>query len=254
MSHTQASAASVEANERQVLSSEPEPRTGHASAQEPAAMGLDDPGTLRPMTLADVHGVAALHAAHLSDSFFARIGLGFLRCLYRRIVLSRHGIAFVYEPVSERAGPAQSRVEAFISAAYDSAALRREFLLKDGPIAAACLALAAARRPWIAARAVETLAYGAKTGLPEAKAEMLFISLEPSLRRRGLAIRLIDQVFDAFRARGVGRVKVTTEAANEPVNQLLARLGFHRQFEFRLHGKRMWLHARSVGSERFSVF
>lgn len=205
------------------------------------------------MTLEDVHDVAALHAAHLSYSLFAKVGLGFLRRLYRRIVLSRHGIAFVCESVSERAGAAQSRVEAFIAAAYDSAALRRELVCKDGLASAGHLLLAALRRPWIVARAAETLAYGAKTAMPEVQAEMLFISIEPHLRRRRLAVRLIGQVLDAFHAAGVERVKVTTEAENLPVNQLLAGLGFEREREFALHGKRMCLHAQSVCSERHSA-
>jgi len=190
------------------------------------------------MALEDVDAATALHLEHLSHSFFAKIGRGFVRRVYRRLVLSPHGVAFVCD--------ADARVQAFITAAFDSGALRREFLRKDIWAAGALVFLAALRRPWIVARAIETLAYGTKTDLPEIQAEMLFISLEPHLRRQGLAIRLICQVLEAFQAKQVQRVKVTTEAVNAPVNQLLASLGFEQQFEFPLHGKTMLLHARSL--------
>ena len=190
------------------------------------------------MTLADVDSAAALHVAHLSYSLFAQIGLAFVRRLYRRLVLSPQGLAFVYEP--------DGAVRAFIAAAYDAAALRREFVWRDGWLAGAWVALAAMRRPSVIVRALETLTYGSRTDLPDVKAEMLFISLDPSLRRQGLARRLIDEVLTAFQQHGIDRVKVTTEAVNEPVNSLLDRLGFEQQTEFPFHGKRMVLHSRSL--------
>ena len=210
------------------------PRT--AGANDPTK--ATGPLPIRPMTLDDVNAATALHMAHLSHSFFAKIGRRFVRRVYRRLVLSPHGIAFVCD--------AENRVQAFITATYDSGALRREFLCKDAWVAGTYVFAAALRRSWIVARAIETLAYGSKTDLPEIQAEMLFISLDPHLRRQGLAIGLICQVLDAFMAKEVQRVKVTTEAANTPVNQLLARMGFERQFEFPLHGKTMFLHARSL--------
>jgi len=190
------------------------------------------------MALEHVPRVAELHAAHLKQSFFATLGLGFLRRLYRRLVLSRHGLGFVHET--------DGRVDAFITAAYDADALRAELLRRDALPAALHVAVAALRRPWVLCRAAETLAYGRKTDLPDVAAEMLFISLEPERRREGLATGLIARVLAEFQQASIGRVKVTTEADNEPVNRLLAGLGFETQAEFRLHGKLMRLHARSL--------
>lgn len=211
---------------------------------QPRAAGANDPTKpteplpIRTMTQDDVDAATALHMTHLSHSFFAKIGRRFVRRVYRRLVLSPHGVAFVCA--------ADDRVQAFITAAYDSGALRREFLRKDAWAAGAYVFLATLRRPWIVARAIETLAYGSRTDLPGIQAEMLFISLEPHLRRQGLAIRLICQVLNAFQTKQVQRVKVTTEAVNAPVNQLLASMGFGQQFEFPLHGKTMLLHARPL--------
>jgi ribosomal protein S18 acetylase RimI-like enzyme len=190
------------------------------------------------MTLGDVDAAAALHVAHMSYSFLAKLGVGFVRRLYRRLVLSRHGVAFVCE--------ADGRVAAFIAAASDSAALRREFLRCDGLGAGLCAAWAVLRRPWLLPRAAETLAYGSRADLPGVAAEMLFTCLDPSLRRQGLAACMIEEVLGAFRQCAIRRVKVATEAANEPVNRLLAKLRFQVQRTFRLHGKPMLLHARAV--------
>ena len=195
---------------------------------------------MRAMTLADVPRVAELHAAHLSYSFFAKLGLGFLRRLYRRIVLSEHGFGFVVE--------VDGRVDAFITASLDAATLRRELIWRDGCIAGCRVLLALLRRPWLAMRVFETLAYGSRTDLDGVRAEMLFISIEPELRRRGLAVEFIRRVLEEYVARGVQRAKVVTEAVNEPVNMLLAKFGFEPVSEFRLHGKPMRLHMRALDS------
>ena len=193
---------------------------------------------LRAMVPADVDVVAALHVAHLSYSFFAKLGLPFVRRVYQRLVASEHGVGFVYESAGV--------VQAFIAAAVDSAALRREFVLKSGFAVGIDVLCAAARKPRLVIPVLETLAYGAKTDLPDVRAEMLFISIDPALRGHGLAVRFICRVLEEFVARGVERVKVTTEAANDPVNRLLAKFGFEEQRSFRLHGKGMLLHARSL--------
>ncbi len=190
------------------------------------------------MTPADAADAARLHAAHLTYSFFAGLGERFLRRLYRRLAKSPRGIGFVVET--------DAGVRAFITATTDAAGLRRELILKDAWAAGFWAAFALLRKPRLIGRALETFAYGARTDLPGVRAEMLFISIDPALRRRGLAVKLIDLVLDEFRRRGVEQTKVVTDAANAPVNALLNKFGFERRGEFPLHGKTMVLHSRSL--------
>jgi len=189
---------------------------------------------IREMRADDLPSVVALHRKCLTNSVLARFGERFLHVLYRSYLESGVSVNLVVED--------EGMVKAFISVTTDLDGQSAYTFERYAWRLARALLPAILRRPWLVYRAVESFRYRKKAGLPGVEAEMLFIAVEPELRKRGVATDLIGEALRRMAARGVREVKVSTDRDNAPVNALLARLGFAVRREFTFHGKRMNLH------------
>lgn len=193
------------------------------------------------MRLDDVRRVSELHAVHMANSVFAKLGLRFLQNVYRSLLTSCHAVAFVCEANDEMVG--------FIAASTRSSILLRHAFLTRFHELSILVPIALIRRPWLVKDLMQTLKYPKLTEVPEIEAEMLFISIERPYRKTGLAKEFIAAVLSAFRERGVPRTKVTTEVQNEVVNRLLVALGFHVERDFDFYGKAMRLYTYVIPAE-----
>lgn len=183
---------------------------------------------IRPMRPEDAEMAAAQHAALMAHSVFAMFGTGFLACFYRHFSCAFSGIAFVYEE--------DDVPKAYIVSTSDRPAFLRGLLLRHGP----CLAWYALRgflRPACRRLAWQTFRYLRRTGAARTPAEMIFITVAPECRNRGVARDLILATLDLFRRRGIRVVSVTIESDNAPVRAVLGSLGFQQADRFPFAGK-----------------
>lgn len=186
---------------------------------------------IRPMMAVDAPRVAELHHAAMGNSLWAKLGVRFLRTLYRALIDDPRFLGFVYEE--------NGRVRGFIAGTTDARAMMRAtfrrawFLL--GPAA-----LPGLFKPAVLSHLLGTARYFDASAPGEAiPAESLFCSFEPELRGKRISGHINKVLFDELLARGHRHVKITTEVDNESANRQLRSWGFEDRGRFRFYGKEM---------------
>lgn len=178
------------------------------------------------MDMRDVRWAARQHAALMEHSVFAVFGEPFLEQVYRGFAASRHAIAYVYEEEGE--------ARAIIASAGDRSAFLRELCFRSGFRLAALSAAAAVRSGACRRMLIRMPMYLRRTCRGIARAEMIFITVAATCRRRGVARELIRLTLDEFRRRGLREIDVSIESANTVIRDLLLSFGFRvvDRFEF----------------------
>ena len=170
---------------------------------------------LREASLADAAVIARLHAGLIGTGFLSSLGVGFLKVLYQGLIESERGTVIV--------AVADEAVVGFIAGTDDTGAFYREFVRRHSLRAAWRVLPALARlRTW--REMWETLRYGG--GGSDVPAELLSMAIAPSARRVGTGSRLVNELLDRQRARGVSRVKVVVGAGNDEAISFYERCGF----------------------------
>jgi ribosomal protein S18 acetylase RimI-like enzyme len=177
--------------------------------------------TQRFATDADVHAVAALHADRIAEGFLVTLGPAFLRRLYRRILRSPEAFVIVADEADAPEG--QHRVVGFIAVAENTRALYREFLLRDGLVAAAAATPGIVRAP---GSVFETLRYGLRGGGNAPGAEVLSTAVAADHGGRGIATGLVQSAVDELQRRGAASARVVTAVGNLAAVKAYERGGF----------------------------
>ena len=192
---------------------------------------------VRAAVKADAARVAELHATGINEGFLATLGPRFLRRLYERMVASRRAFVLVaYDPREDRATDGPATV-GFVAGTDSVSGLYREFLLKDGLIAAIASAPHLIRS---IPRLFETVRYGVKDEGPEQPAsitetELLSLSVAPEARRRGAGALLVDSFRTTAVRSGSLSARVVVGATNEAAIRLYRSAGFVEAERFELH-------------------
>jgi ribosomal protein S18 acetylase RimI-like enzyme len=190
------------------------------------AVPTEQRGFVRRAGVADAAGIAALHASRIGEGFLASLGPGFLTQLYRRLVRSPYAVVLVADDEGDADGLA-----GFIAVSEDTNRFYREFLVKDGVVAAARAAPALARSP---KQVWETLRYGtSEDGLPAA--EVFAIGVAERAAGGGVGGALLDAALDELRRRDVGAVRVVTAVDNAAALRMYERAGFRRHSRTEVH-------------------
>ena len=172
-------------------------------------------------TEADVRAVSALHAERIAEGFLVTLGPAFLRRLYRRILRSPE--AFVIVADAADAPGAADHVVGFIAVAEHTGALYREFLLRDGVVAAAAATPGIVRAPgavW------ETLRYGLRGGENGSAAEVLSTAVAAEYGGQGVATALVQSAVEELQRRGAASARVVTAVGNLAAVKAYERGGF----------------------------
>jgi ribosomal protein S18 acetylase RimI-like enzyme len=169
--------------------------------------------------------VASLHATQISEGFLPTLGSTFLRRLYRRI--RRSSTSFVL--VAEKDG----RVVGFIAGSADVGALYREFLVRDGLVAAVTAAPQLVRS---LRRVLETMRHGASNAAGTGRGpELLAIAVAPECQGRGTGRQLVASFLEEVAARGSDAAYVVVGSDNRPAIALYEQAGFRVADQFELH-------------------
>ena len=186
--------------------------------------------TLRLASVADAGAIAAIHAERIAEGFLVTLGPAFLGRLYRRIASSSSAFVLVVDRPQSGAPNRAERVSGFIAVAESTAALYREFLLRDGIVAGFAATRGIVRAP----RAVsETLRYGLRGGRERGHtrgAEVLATAVSADLGKQGIGTRLVRAAVEELARRGAGSARVVTATGN------LAAVRVYEQGGFRLSG------------------
>ncbi|HEX2369043.1 MAG TPA: GNAT family N-acetyltransferase [Acidimicrobiia bacterium] len=172
----------------------------------------------------DAAAVAGLHA-EIATGFLPRLGVGFLRHLYRALIEWPGADVLVAE---DQAGPV-----GFVAATADTSAFYRFFLRRHG-LPALLVALPRLVRPSVLRRAVETLRYGGG-GAGAVPAELLAVALSTELRGRGVGGRLLAEMEACYRSRRLPSVRVVVGADNAASLALFRSAGFVDAGEMAVH-------------------
>jgi L-amino acid N-acyltransferase YncA len=172
---------------------------------------------LRLGTEADVPTVARIHLDHMDMGFVRTLGYGFLKSMYLRIVRSEHGFMIVAEQPD-------GRIIGYTTGSTDTGKLWREFVIRDGVRAGLAALPKVVRHP---GRILETRRYpkaAASEDLPAA--EWLTIAVDPTVRYRGLGMKLTTRLMEEFVARGTPAVRGVGVTWNDPIFKLLIAHGY----------------------------
>ena len=189
----------------------------------PAGMVGGDP-VLRPATPQDAATLARLHSSHIGTGFLPRLGLRFMRVLYRALIAWRDSVVLVAD---DGTGPV-----AYVAGVVDVGDFYRFFLRRYG-LQAALAALPRAVRPQNLRRAWETFRYGQEH--VDVPAELLALVVVPRARRRGLALRLGRHLIDALAEAGAEAVKVVVGADNLGAVAAYRAMGFSEAGRIEVH-------------------
>lgn len=231
--------------------------------------GADVGPVVRAGRRADARAAAALHAAHMAGGFLPRLGPRFLERLYARMVASPHAFVLMVDAPGTAAGAPPG----FLAGATDVRRLYRDFLWRDGAVAALT---AAPRLLRGAPRVLETLRYGTGrtgtgpappgTGLDPVRAgteaapspsevhgpgargapvaaddtgagtaELLAVAVDPAWRRRGVAGALVDGFLAHLVSLGATHARVVVGAGNRAAIALYRSRGFEPVSQVQVH-------------------
>lgn len=190
-----------------------------AATVEYAVQDQFDPDLVRQAV--DLHSGALSHR-----SFITSFGKRFLYELYTSL-LEQH-LAFL---VTAREG---ARLEGFILACSRSSRLMSAVTsrpLRFLPIIVPQLL----RRPRLILKTIQTLFYSSREGT-DVEAELVVIAVSEGERSRGVGTALVRVLEDSFRARGIGRYKVTVHTEMSRSNNFYLRRGMTVHNTFELYG------------------
>ncbi|MBQ7503277.1 hypothetical protein IJT93_11335 [bacterium] len=189
---------------------------------------------IRPMQERDVPAVAQLHSDAMGKSLWAKLGLPFLRRLYKGLLQDEDFFAYVYEEMG--------CVKGFIAGSADTQATYGRTLKRNFWELLLHTAWGVIRSPSVLPLLLATPFYFRRShpeDLPERAAESLFCSFVPELRGKRISGHINKVLFEALHNRGRRYIKITTEADNQAALRQLEHWGFSVRRRFNFYGKEM---------------
>ena len=180
----------------------------------------------------DISRVAELHHRAMGNSLWAKLGLRFLRSVYKAMLSSPHFLGFVYEEGGEIGG--------FIAGSQNTEEMLANTFRRAWPVLG-IKAFPRILQPRVLKRLLETHRYTNVSGAEDLP-ESLFCSFKKNLRGRRISGHINKVLFDELLARGHKSVKITTEVDNEGANRQLTSWGFSDEGRFNFYGKEMVLY------------
>ncbi len=183
---------------------------------------------------------ARLHILGQPGTFLTSLGPEVLTVLYQTLPASQHAFGFA---AIDPQRPAS--LIGFVSATTSTGALFAELGTRRLRAFLPPLARRFARQPALIARAAQTALYPFLHAAPRAAgpppAELLSIMVEPAARSHGIGALLVAALKDECRRRGIARLEVTVDAANDGAQRFYTQHGFGYADAFTLYGRSMRL-------------
>jgi len=178
---------------------------------------------IREATLDDLDEIFYLYTNYMFDSYLLKFGGPFVKKYLKIIINSKNCVTLVVR---------ENYIAGFIMATFNSKKILSKLSFN---IEMLCVWIKQVLvRPSLALESLELIFYPLNTSMKNVNAELLFIAIEPTHRKRNLSTKLIKEVLNLMRQKGIKKVKVSTLTENEAVNALLKNMGFEVEKTFRL--------------------
>ncbi len=184
---------------------------------------------IRPMEAKDLDEVVEMHCTLIGDADLPNFGKAFMKELYRGILSSPFSAPYVYED--------EGLIRGFIVGATSMKQLFSDIMKRKMISLAGSAFFTALMRPWLWKKAWEIMHYNKATSMPEIEAELPYIALVPSTRKKGMGKAMVVEVLKVFQSKEIKKIKVTAHTENAGPNRLLEAMGFHLQEKIFLLGK-----------------
>lgn len=196
---------------------------------------------LQPLRWENLAEVVAVHQESLPDDFMTSLGADFLHHAYYGLAIqSGLGFGFFYED--------SGRIAGFILGSYEAKTLQRLRLRRYWPMILKSLAKNLLENPFFIKRIFQAvLAMQKRTGGREG-AELVSLAVHPSLRRRGIAGKLVQSFKKHLAERGVNHCWTKSHAS--AAKQFYLRMGFVEAESFRMNDKQYTVFCCDLSGER----
>lgn len=187
-------------------------------------------------TMRSFRSIASLHAKSIKTGFISKLGILFLSTLYQSISECPNSIVFASIDDNKR-------TTGFIAGALSTKKMYRWILIRFGFVFFIQLALKAFN-PSVLKKILETAVYSfkKKNNINESspdrsiEAELLSIAVDSSDRGKGLGKKLVGDLENWFREKGVTGYKTVTFSKDSVSNQFYLSCGFILSRSFKHHG------------------
>lgn len=183
-------------------------------------MPLDpvDP-SLRAAELRDVDQMVAIHLQAFPRFFLTILGRRFLVELYHSILADESGVVLVNATAEKILG--------FVAGTVAPANFYGRLVRQRWPRFALAALVPAIRQPSIIPRLLRALRKPAEEPASPGGALLMSLAVDPAAQRSGIGVRLVAGFSVACQKRGVDRIRLTTDRAdNAAVNSFYLRNGF----------------------------
>ena len=173
--------------------------------------------------------VLHLHLELLDGGFMTSLGPGFLRRVFRNVVLSPAGIPLMAQDLGT------GQVVGYLMGSVDTASLYRAFLFRHAWSAWPHL-IPHLAQPRVWRKLFETMLYPARQTIPDLpEAELLDFGVRESHQGSGLAERLFRRFVDELKKQGIQRFRITSGGKLRRAHGFYEKVGAYSVGEIEIH-------------------
>lgn len=197
--------------------------------------GTDEIPYIRRADEKDINYIALIHCKYI-EGFLRKIGQPFLKNFYEFLVKFSGTVILVAEHKGEIVG--------FIAGYTPTRNLFSKIVWKSNFFLVFSILIYLVGHPGEIIDFIELIRYEKQVRLKDVDGELLFIAIEPSVRKIGIADQLVEECCKYLYEKGAKKIKVSADKDNDGPNNLLQRLGFNLTGEFQLRGRVQNLYVR----------
>lgn len=192
---------------------------------------------LRQAKKSDIRSLTRIHLLELHSDFLPSLGEKFLNLLYLSLLQSKMTFIYVYE--------INKNVQGFIVGSENFDYDFKKIILKKFIKFIIVLFPQIIKNFTVARNIFDTLLYTKKENSP-LKAELIIIAVSRQYHRKGIGRKLILHLEENFTNSSINRYKVSVNKNNFNANLFYKSVGFIKQNEFLLYGKKINLYTKKI--------
>ena len=193
---------------------------------------------LRQAKKSDINKLAEIHFLELHSDFLPGLGQEFLRLLYLNLLQSKNTHIWVCE--------LDNNVQGFVVGSKNFSNDFKKIVLKNFIRFVILISPQIIKSPNILKNILETFLYAKKQGHDLIEAELIVIAVSTKFHRKGIGKKLIFMLEKSFMKDNVEKYKVIVNKNNSKANLLYNSIGFKKQREFLLYGKKLNLYIKEI--------
>ncbi len=193
---------------------------------------------LRQGKKTDVAALVKIHYHELQSDFLPSLGEPFLRLLYESFLQNADVNILVIE--------SDHKVRGFVIGSRNFNRVFKKIVLRNFVKFALLIIPHIFQKPVILKNVFETFLYPKKESPVVSDAELIVIAISKKYHRKGFGKKLIHALEKSFTTQKVYQYKLTVNKNNMAANAFYNTLGFKKNHEFFLYGKKLILYTKHI--------